>query len=129
MLAFLGASAFCVFFDRVYALFGHGVFSAAMTLMFLYPLIGGAGAYLLLGLLDPSAGTGPRDRLWFNLYNSGIATLTVGNALQGVFVIAGTTSPYVPFFWIVGTLLAVVGAAGYAGDRVIRKRTGASGGA
>ena len=50
-LAYAAASAYCVLFDRLYALFGHGVYSGWMSLMFLYPLAGsalGVGLHRLL---------------------------------------------------------------------------------
>lgn len=94
-------AAFCGVFAFVYAQFSHGVSSAAMTFMFLYPLIGGAGMYALM-LVLPLRSFG---RLSFNAYNSGIATLTVGSLLAGVFEIAGTSSAYQPVFTVVGVAL------------------------
>ena len=112
-LAYAAASAYCVMFDRLYAMFGHGVDSAAMTLMFLYPLIGGSLAFALLWLLKPAADATPHYRLYYNLYNSGIATLTIGSLIRGVFEIAGTSSPYTLLYLIAGSLLTAVGAVGF----------------
>jgi len=95
--------------NNLYALFGHGVHSAAMTWMFLYPLIGGGLGYFLIERLMPAIIHTGGYRLFYNLYNSGIATLTAGSFLKGILEIAGTTSPYTICFYIVGLLLAVAG--------------------
>lgn len=88
----------------IYNHFGHGVYSAYMTYMFLFPLILGGGIYGLILILPM---TKEISRLTFNLYNSGIATLTVGSLLKGIFEIAGTSSPYVVVYWLVGTIMVV----------------------
>lgn len=95
--------------DNIYALFGHGVRSASMTWMFLYPLLGGALVYLLIELLIPRLSAAAGFRLSCNLYNSGIALLTVGNFLRGILEIAGTESAYVPVFSIAGWGFAAAG--------------------
>jgi hypothetical protein len=110
-LVYLGFSGFCVFFDRVYALFGHGVFSAHMTLMFLYPLLGGALPFFLLWRFLPRSGGGSGGRVRFNCYNSGIAALTMGSLLRGVFDIAGTASGYCVVFSVCGWAVTGAGAA------------------
>ncbi len=111
-LSHLGISAFCILIDRVYTLFGHGVSSASMSLMFLYPLVGGTAVFMLLWLYRAAPERMPRYRASYNLYNSGIATLTVGSMLNGVFEIAGTNSPYITVFWAAGWLLAGIGSIG-----------------
>ena len=108
-LVYLAVSALCFLIDKIYALFGHGVSSPAMTWLFLYPLLGGALVFILLRLLAPVIAAKPRYRIAYNLYNSGIATLIVGSMLQGVFEIAGTSSPYTIVFYIVGGLMLVAG--------------------
>jgi hypothetical protein len=108
-LAYSGTSVFCIVFDRVYALFGHGVLSDAMTLMFLYPLLGGVLPCLLLWLLSPGSGRVRGYRLGSNLYHAGLATLILRSALAGVFEIAGTASPYLVFYLGAGVLLMLAG--------------------
>lgn len=108
-LVYLGFSGFCIFFDRVYALFGHGVFSANMSLMFLYPLLGGALPFFLLWRFLPRS-EAAGGRVWFNCYSSGIAALTVGSLLRGVFDIAGTSSPYCAVFSVCGWTMVGAGA-------------------
>ena len=58
-----------------------------MTLMFLYPLVGGAAIYLVFGLIFKKIDY-KSLRIYFNIYNSGIATLTIGSLLKGIIVIA-----------------------------------------
>lgn len=94
---------------KVYGLFGHGVTSPAMTWMFLFPLIGGVAGYSFFRSLLPKKVTANGFRSFSNLYNSGIATLTVGSFLQGVVEIAGTNSIYVPYFYGVGAALLLAG--------------------
>ena len=109
-LVFLGISLFCIIFNYIYAKYSHGVHSSYMTFMFVYPLVGGTMVYLLLGALSKIWTPG---RFALNLYNSGIAALTVGSMLQGIFNIAGTSSPYQPVFVIAGTLMMLIGAVYY----------------
>jgi hypothetical protein len=96
--------------DKIYALFGHGVSSEAMTWMFLYPLLGGGLFYLLLGLLFPEINSFSGYRLFYNLYNSGIALLTAGSLLKGILEIAGTGSSYLKFYYILGFVMMGIGA-------------------
>jgi hypothetical protein len=96
--------------NKVYGLFGHGVHSAAMTWMFLYPLLGGVLLFFLLDRLLPEQVTRFSGyRLFYNSYNSGIATLTVGSFLKGVFAIAGTDSAYLAGFYVAGGLFIAGG--------------------
>jgi len=109
-LVFLAVSLFCVIFSFIYARYSHGVHSDYMTYMFAYPLIGGTIVYLLIGLLSKARIPG---RFVINVYNSGIATLTMGSLLRGILDIAGTSSRYQSVFMIVGALMVFVGAACY----------------
>lgn len=111
-LVYLALSAFCIVFDQVYALFGHGVRSASMTYMFLYPLTGGAVPFLLLWIGSPKREI-PGFRLLYNIYNSGIAMLTLQSLLTGIMEIAGTSSPYNILFTICGSILVFAGFAAY----------------
>jgi hypothetical protein len=109
-IVFLATSLFCIFFNWIYGRYSHGVHSDHMTFMFVYPLLGGTVAYLIIGALPKVRMPG---RLAKNLYNSGIATLTVGSAVQGVLDIAGTSSPYRPVFTIAGIAMLFLGLLGY----------------
>lgn len=98
--------------DHIYALFAHGVSSAAMTWMFLYPLLGGALVYFLLDRLRPGVYGARYYRIFSNAYNSGIATLATGSFVRGILEIAGTSSPYTAAFYGLGAIIAATGLAG-----------------
>ena len=114
-IVYLIVSVLSVLFDQAYALFGHGVRSASMTMMFLYPLLGGALVFTLLWFFAPEAEDRRHSRLFFNLYNSGIAALMAGSLLKGVLDIAGTSSPYIVAFRLLGWLLAGISLTGFLG--------------
>ncbi len=109
VIVFLLFSAFAFAVNKVYSLFGHGVKSDAMTWMFLYPLILGGLFYLLIGFLLPGMICFTGYRLFYNLYNSGIAVFTIGSLLKGIFEIAGTSSPYLKLFFMTGYVMIGAG--------------------
>jgi len=117
IIAYAVIAAFCGLFAGIYAQFSHGVSSAAMTFMFLYPLVGGAGIFLLIRLLHLRGFT----RVSFNAYNSGVATLTIGSLLAGVFEIAGTSSAFQPVFTVAGVAFIVFALAGAVVERAQRR--------
>jgi len=121
-LVYLGVSAFCFLLNKGYALYGHGVSAPAMTWLFLYPLLGGALVFLLLWLGKTDTAAMRRYRAFYSLYNCGIATLSTGSLLKGVFDIAGTSSPYTILFYIVGGLFAAAGAIGFGADKIHRRK-------
>ena len=107
-ITYLILTVVTVIIEKIYRLFGHGVTSPAMTWMFLYPLVGGLLIHLVsrtkIGIVDSE-----RFRSFFNLYHSGIATLTAASFLMGVLEIAGTDSVYLPYFYIVGFGMVLFG--------------------
>ncbi len=102
-------SVVAIVVDKVYGIFGHGVKSAAMTWMFLYPLLGGALFYFIIERGIPHITKFAGCRVFLNIYNSGIATLTIASLLKGIFEIAGTNSPYLVFYYMTGGIFIVVG--------------------
>jgi hypothetical protein len=70
--------------------------------MFLYSLLGGSLFYLALFKSVPRLIESKGFRIFYNLYNSGIATLIVGSFLAGILEIAGTGSDYQKYFFIAG---------------------------
>lgn len=107
---YLILSILMIVINKVYAIFGHGVNSSAMTWMFLYPLLGGVLLFFLMVRLLPDRITQFSGyRLFYNSYNSGIATLTLGSFLKGVFDIAGTNSSYIALFYMIGWLFIAFG--------------------
>jgi len=108
-LIYLVLSLSAIIINYVYGLFGHGVHSSYMTWMFLYPLLGGAVLYLLIFLLVSEITGFVAYRMFYNIYNSGIATLTIGSLLKGIFDIAGTSSVYIAVFYAIGELFVAIG--------------------
>lgn len=102
---------FLIIFDRVYSLFSHGVSSLSMNLMFLYPLLGGVVVYYILGYLSKNKKNSMI--ISFNIYNSGIAILTVGSLLKGIMDIAGTSSQYIKYYFIIGVLVIITSVIGF----------------
>jgi len=111
ILAYFTLSATAIAVNCIYGVFGHDVHSASMTWMFLYPLLGGTLFYTLVYLLIPDVVNLKTYRLFYNSYNSGIAALTIGNFLKGILEIAGTSSQYVLYFYIAGSLFILLGLA------------------
>lgn len=109
ILVYLILSVIAVIVDKVYGIFSHGVASKAMTWMFLYPLLGGALFYSAINLFFPNIIKFTGYRVFYNIYNSGIATLTFGSFLKGILEIAGTNSDYLVFFYIVGVAFILAG--------------------
>lgn len=109
ILVYLVLAATAIVVNFIYGFFGHDVHSAAMTWMFLYPLLGGTIFYTLVNILVPHIVCLKTYRLFYNSYNSGIAALTFGSFLKGILEIAGASSQYVMYFYIAGSLLAAFG--------------------
>ena len=99
--AYGAATAACVLLSVVYAQFSHGVSSPFMTFLAAVPLVGGVVVFLAMVVTSRHS----FDRVSFNAYHAGVATLVVACALQGVFDIAGTASPFVGVFVAVGAVL------------------------
>jgi hypothetical protein len=109
VFGYLGGAGLCIIVTNVYALFGHGVRSWAMDLMFLPPLLLGAGVFFYLRMVAVDSLLRPGWRRFYNLYNSGVATVTVGLLFAGILEIAGTGSEITIQFFIMGSLLIVCG--------------------
>lgn len=109
VIIFVLLSILTVTVYKVYSFFGHGVSSDAMTWMFLYPLLYGALFYLVTGSLLPRMNRFTGYRLFYNLYNAGIATITVGSFQKGIMEIAGTDSRYLKLFYGIGYALLGAG--------------------
>ncbi|MCD8117678.1 MAG: hypothetical protein LUE21_11335 [Oscillospiraceae bacterium] len=107
---YLLAAVFCMVFGAVYEHFSHNVYSWYMIYAFAFPLLGGGVPFCAMTLLDRCP---VPSRLPLNLYNSGIATLTVGSVFQGVLAIYGTTSRLTRVYWTAGIVLTAAGAVLY----------------
>lgn len=97
----------CVALNYVYSLFGHGVSSLFMSYAFVFSLVLGVIGFIVLGWLNLD------NRVAFNLYNAGIATLTVGSILRGVIDIAGTDTTYPVYYFFVGAVCVAIGGLIY----------------
>lgn len=104
---YIFATLFCIVFNTVYSLFGHGVTSPFMSYAYVFSLVLGVGGFILVGQLHLE------NRVAFNLYNAGIATLTVGSLLRGIIDIAGADTIYPVYYFVVGAGLVAVGGVMY----------------
>lgn len=101
---YLLVSLGCAVFSLIYESFSHGVFSVFMVFLFLFPLLLGAAPFFLLSrmaVVPPASARGA--------YHAGLATLSAGSCLAGILEIYGTTSSYLPAYWIAGGILMLVG--------------------
>lgn len=102
-------SIFTSIFGAIYECFSHGVYSNYMIYAFLFPLIGGALLFSQLRILP--------NKLSLNLYNSGIATLTVGSIMKGVLNIYGTSNSLINVYFVVGIILICISSIFYILNR------------
>ena len=95
-------SAFFFVGSRIYEHFSFGETSAFMHYLFLIPLIGGALLVLLQLMVKGFS------RLSLNLWNSGVATLTVGALYRGIVNLSGrSTTMDQPYFYLGVAFLAL----------------------
>ncbi|MCC8014084.1 MAG: hypothetical protein LIO87_02730 [Eubacterium sp.] len=113
ILAYLLCTIICALFGAVYEYFSHEVFSYFMLYAFAFPLIGGVSVYFFILFFKLPL---PK-RLAMNLYNSGIAALTVGSIFQGILEIYGTTNRLIYVYPTGGVLFVVLGIIFYAVSR------------
>jgi len=95
-------------FNKIYALFGHGVTSPWMTNLYLFFLVLGVLVFSLFRIFVPDIISHKGYRLFFNTYNSGIAVFANGMLLYGILEIAGGTSQIVPWFLYIGCGLLTI---------------------
>lgn len=103
---YLLVSLFCVLFGAVYERFSHEVYSGYMIYAFVFPLAGGTLPFISLSRFGCRHLPGI---LPLNIYNAGIATVTVGSIMEGVLEIYGTTNDLLIFYWYVGLGLTAAG--------------------
>ena len=99
-------SGFLAIFGGIYELFSHGVYSGWMIFAFAVPLLLGAPLHALLLRLGKMPG-----RVFLNLWNAGVACLSVGSVFQGVLAIYGTTNALIVVYPIAGGILMLLGLA------------------
>lgn len=86
----------------IYNHFGHGVESPFMNFAWIWPTLGAAVSLAFFLRKKPLTEPG---RVFLAC---GIATLTVGFLLEGVFAIAGTGSAFMPVFFFAGAALLLL---------------------
>ena len=99
IIIYIIASIFSVIFNAVYYQFSHEVSSKYMSLAFLYPLCLGAVVYGVMFFINWF------DKVSYNAYNAGVATITMASILLGVNEIAGADTAYYKYFYIVSFIL------------------------
>ncbi len=105
------ATVFLALFGAIYEVFSHEVYSYFMIYAFAVPLTFGVLLYTLLLIFKKYPG-----RVALNLWNSGIAALSVGCVFRGVLEIYGTTNSFSAVYPVAGSLLSASGLiAGIAG--------------
>jgi len=100
----IAGTAFLALFGAIYEAFSHEVYSYFMIYAFAVPLTLGVLPYalLLISLNYPG-------RAALNLWNSGIAALSVGCVFRGVLEIFGTTNLLCVVYPVAGSLLLTIG--------------------
>ncbi|HEM4424459.1 TPA: hypothetical protein U1Y65_001497 [Streptococcus suis] len=95
-ISYLAITAFLFIFSRIYESLSYGEVSVFMHYMFCVTLIGGT---VLLGLLQlmPTL-----SRLSYNLWNSGVATITAGCLLRGIINLSGRSTTLDQPYWYIG---------------------------
>ncbi len=83
-----------------------------MLYAFIIPLAGGLLPVTLLMLTGKFRLT-RSVRRFIHIYDSGVATLTVGSILKGVLDIYGTTNRLIVFYAAFGSALLLLGGIGY----------------
>ena len=95
-ISYLAMAAFLFIFSRIYESLSYGEVSVFMHYMFCATLVGGI---LLLGLLQVKPNL---SRMTYNLWNSGIATITAGCLLRGIINLSGRSPTLDQPYWYVG---------------------------
>lgn len=101
-ITYLATTAFLFIFSRIYESLSYGEVSVFMHYMFCVTLIGGG---LLLGLLTIKPNL---SRLTFNLWNSGVATITAGFLLRGIINLSGRSTTLDQPYWFVGASFLIL---------------------
>lgn len=99
IIIYVASTVFAVIFNAVYYQFSHEVSSKYMSLAFLYPLILGVVVYIGLFFINWF------DKVSYNAYNAGVATITMASILLGVNEIAGADTIYYKYFYLVAFIL------------------------
>ena len=97
-------TAFLALFGAIYELFSHDVYSYYMIYAFGIPLVMGVLPYETMLISGKYPG-----RLFYNFWNTAIATLSIGCLFSGVLSIYGTTNSLIIVYPIAGVILIIMG--------------------
>lgn len=111
IVSYIGISLFCILFTVIYEHFSYGEYSWYMRGMFLYPLLGGAGASLIFFKKNVNCWS---VRLW----NSAVAVLTCGCLIHGIIAISGRSSEYDWCYYAAGAVFAVSAVISYVRSKL-----------
>ncbi len=100
----MAGTVFLILFGAIYEFFSHGVYSYFMIYAFTIPLLMGVIPYQIFLLKERTP-----SRIFLNLWNSAIATLSIGSIFEGVLEIYGTTNKLVYIYPIAGAILIFAG--------------------
>ena len=100
----------CILFGYIYEVFSHEVYSNYMIYAFTVPLVLGQfpSTLFAFGLIKRTP-----NRISLNLYNAGVATLTIYSLLKGILEIYGTTNSLIIWYLYIGIALMTVGLVLY----------------
>ncbi len=115
-ITYFGLSAFLFIFGRVYESFSYGEISFFMRYLFAVTLIGGA---ILVGMLMAKNNL---SRLTYNLWNSGVATITTGFLLRGIINLSGRSTTLDQPYWYIGASLLALALLSFFFVQQPRKR-------
>ena len=94
------SSVILFIFQLVYHHFSHGVTSQELKWVWVIPMVGGAFLFIFKKILNTF-----QNRLAFNLFNTGLTSYIVGMILKGILEIAGTSSPYIGIYPMIGMII------------------------
>ena len=100
----IAGTVFLALFGAVYEVYSHEVYSYYMIYAFAVPLLLGVLPCALLLIIKKYPG-----RAAMNLWNSGIAALSVGSVFRGALEIYGTTNSLTVVYLIAGAVLLAAG--------------------
>lgn len=96
-------TCFLALFGAIYEVFSHEVYSYFMLYAFAIPLLMGVLPYSILLIMEKYP-----DRKFLNLWNTAIATFSVGSVFAGVLAIYGTTNSLIIVYPIAGAVLVLL---------------------
>ena len=117
---YFGITVFCFVFYLIYNQFSHGVHSPYMTWLFVFPLVLGFMPSLIFANMNKIKKPG---RFSINIYNSGVAAVTVSSVLRGIFDIAGTGSRYQKLLMTAGIFMLCAGVIVYLINGLLHRKS------